>query len=141
MAKTVGLYLRDEIEKEIRSRGENRSWIISRDLERLYALYRRAIRETPLEYREACLIVDALNGSIMDANTATMLWASIEDACKLDGLDKKWEVDGSALVEKLRGLNVLQAMALIDAAERVWGVPDGERDFEKDIRKYFNISD
>ena len=140
MAKTVGIYLRPETEKELSARGENRSHVIARDLDRFYTLYRRAIREVSLAEKEACLLVDALNGVILDASTAQHLWAEIEDAIKLDGLAEKWDVDGPALVGKLRGLNALQAMALVDGAEKVWqtasriGLPEG-------IRKVFNISD
>ena len=88
---------------------------------------------------EACLIVDSLNGSIMDANTAQVLWAGIADSIRLDGLDKKWDVDGPALVEKLQGLNVLQAMALVDAAERFWEMENVP--FEEGVRKVFNVTD
>lgn len=137
MAKTVGLYLRPETENEILQRGENRSHIINRDLERLYTLYKRTLRETPLALSEACLIVDALNGSLMDANAAPMLWVSVEDAIKLDGLAAKWEVDGPTLVEKLRGLTAFQCMALVDASERFWSISD--RELEAGVRKCFNI--
>lgn len=137
MAKTVGIYLRASIEAELAQRGENRSHAINRDLERLYALYRRAIREVPLTLAEACLIVDALNGSILDANTAQLLWANIEDAIKLDGLAAKWEVDGPVLVEKLRSLNTFHCMALADAVERFWEFEDVE--LEDGVRRYFNI--
>lgn len=92
--KSFGVYIRESLQPEFEARGGT-SAVINRDLERLYALYRRGIREVPLTLAEACLIVDALNGSLMDANTAPMLWASIQDACKLDGLDAKWEVDGA----------------------------------------------
>lgn len=119
-------------------RGDNRSGIINRDLERLYTMYRRAIREVPLALAEAQLIIDALNGSIFDAQSAPMLWANIEDACKLDGIDDKWGVDGPALVEKLHGLSAFHCMALIDGSERFWSLPNGERDLNADVRKIFN---
>ncbi len=141
-AKNVGLYLRPETERELVLRGENRSHIIARDLDRLYTLYRRAIREVPLTEKEACLIVDSLNGTVLDANTAQLLWANIEDSVKLEGLADKWEVDGPVLVEKFKGLSAFQAMALADAAERFWEMADGGKmDVEKGVRKVFNISD
>lgn len=139
MAKTISFYIRSPLEEELDLRGGNRSSIINRDLERLYTLYRRAIREVSLTMAEACLIVDSLNGSIMDANTAQVLWAGIADSIRLDGLDKKWDVDGPALVEKLQGLNVLQAMALVDAAERFWEMENVP--FEEGVRKVFNVTD
>ena len=139
MAKTVGIYLRTETEKEISTRGENRSQIIARDLDRFYNLCRRAIREVPLSEKEACLIVDSLNGTVLDANTAQSLWFSIEDSINLDGLADKWGVDGASLVEKLKELNAFQAMAIADAAERFWQMSD-RMGLEEGVQKVFNIS-
>ena len=140
MAKTVGIYLRPETEKELAARGENRSHIIARDLDRFYNLCRRAIREVPLSEKEACLIVDSLNGTVLDANTAQSLWFSIEDSINLDGLADKWGVDGASLVEKLKELNAFQAMAIADAAERFWQMSD-RMGLEEGVQKVFNISD
>lgn len=135
--KTVGVYLSEQIDNEITQRGDNRSHTINRDLERLYTMYRRAIREIPLSVKEACLITDAMNGTLMDGNTAQLLWASIEDAISLEGLAAKWEVDGPALVEKLRGLNAFQCMALCDTAERFWCLKDVS--LEDGVRQCFSI--
>ena len=140
MAKTVGIYLRPETEKELATRGENRSHVIARDLDRFYNLCRRAIREVPLSEKEACLIVDSLNGTVLDANTAQSLWFSIEDSINLDGLADKWGVDGASLVEKLKELNAFQAMAIADAAERFWQMSD-RMGLEEGVQKVFNISD
>jgi hypothetical protein len=139
MAKTFGIHIRKYIEEEFISRGGT-SVTVNQDLERLYDLYRRAIREVPLALDEARLIVDCCNGTIYDARSAPMLWASIEDSCHLDGLDAKWGIDGPALVEKLKGLTQLQSLALVDAAERFWNLPDGGRDLDADVRKFFNVS-
>ena len=137
--KTASIWLRPELEKELISRGSNRSQIIHRDLERLYTLYRLALREMKLTLPEAWFIVDMLNGTIMDANTAGLLWASAEDACALDGLDKKWQVDGKAFVEKLKALSPVQALALADAAERFWQANTGTAD-DEDIKKFFGVA-
>lgn len=139
--KTVGVYLRDEIQEEINKRigAEGRSYVIERDLDRLYTLYKRAVKEVPLSLDEARLIVDCCNGTIYDARSAPMLWASVEDSCTLDGLDEKWSVDGPALVEKLKALTPIQALAIVDAAELFWALPDGERDLDADVRKFFNV--
>lgn len=142
MAIKTSISLDPRLDTQIASRGENRSGVINRDLERLYTLYSRAIREVSLSADEACLIVDTLNGTLMDANTARLLWANVEDACTLDHLDKKWEVDGPALVEKLQGLNDIQAMALVDAAERFWNSPDiGNVDIQERVKEHFNIKE
>ena len=111
----------ENVLKQVEERGKARSTVITRDLDRLYTLYRRVLRRTNLSLDEACLITDALNGSLMTADTAHLLWASIEDAIKYERLDEKWNVNGKALVQKLRcTLNEIQTMAVIDAAERFW---------------------
>ena len=90
----------ENVLKQVEERGKARSTVITRDLDRLYTLYRRVLRRTNLSLDEACLITDALNGSLMTADTAHLLWASIEDAIKYERLDEKWNVNGKALVQK-----------------------------------------
>ena len=134
--RTVSFWMRPELDEELSARGDNRSHIIHRDMERLYTLYRRTLREVSLSLPECWFIVDMLNGSLMDANTAGLLWASAEDACSMDGLDKKWQVDGKAFVQKLKNLSSIQALALIDAAERFWQANTGAAD-DEDIKRFF----
>ncbi|MFY9604024.1 MAG: hypothetical protein WAR00_05190, partial [bacterium] len=59
------------------------------------------------------------------------------------GLDKKWQVDGKALVKKLKALSHVQALALVDAAERFWqantGTNTGTAD-DEDIKKFFGVA-
>lgn len=137
--RTVSIYLRPELEAELEARGDNRNHVIHRDLERLYTLYRLALREVKLTLPECWFLVDMLNGSLMDANTAGLLWADAEDACALDGLDKKWQVDGKAFVEKLKKLSDAQALALVDATERFWQANAGTAD-DEDIKKFFGVA-
>jgi hypothetical protein len=49
-------------------------------------------------------------------------------------------VDGQALVEKLRSLNEIQALAVVDAAERFWRENPGE-DVEGRAREIFRCAD
>lgn len=137
-AEKISVSMRPEIVEQINARGV-RSTIINRDLERLYAMYRRSLIQTNLAVDEACLIVDALNGNLMDANAARLLWASIEDAVKLDGLDKKWSVNGPELIQKLQRLNELQCMAIVDAAERFWEGPYRDADVREAVKQVFYV--
>ncbi len=89
-----------------------------RDLERYYRLLEMEAQE--FTEAEASLICDALNGTFFEPHTITLLWANIADAIRYDGLDGKWDVDGAALVERLRNLTPAQTFALADAAERFW---------------------
>lgn len=141
MPERASVYFTDSILTDLAGRGDNRSGILNRDLERLYALYRRALATVPLTQEEACLLVDALNGAQFTADTARLLYAEVEDACNLDHLDQKWQVDGPALVQKLRQLTDIQALAFIDAAERFWTAPDvGQRNVREAVKEYFNIA-
>lgn len=141
----ISLSINTDILEQVDERSEVRSTIITRDLERLYTLYRRALRRVDLSVDEACLITDALNSSLMTADTAHLLWASIEDAMKYEGLQEKWGVDGKALVEKLRSLNEIQSMAIIDAVERFWaGVTNGrfkDKDIKECVAQCFGFSE
>ena len=134
--RAVSFWMQPELGKEISERGDNRTLVIHRDLERLYTLYHYALQDISLSLQEAWFVVDILNGTPMDAETANMLWAEAEDACNLDGLDKKWSIDGKALVEKLKKLSRTQSLALIDAAERFWQANTGGMS-DEELRKFF----
>ena len=69
---------------------------------------------------EAMLLVDAMNGCILDYHTSGLLWANIADAVDSDHLDEKWHVDGKALVEQLRALTPFEQWAIYDAIQRAW---------------------
>lgn len=137
--RAVSFWMQPELGKEISERGDNRTLVIHRDLERLYTLYRYALQDISLSLQEAWFIVDILNGTPMDAETANMLWAEAEDACFLNHLDQKWGIDGKALVEKLKKLSRTHCLALVDAAERFWQANTGNMG-EEDIKRFFRMA-
>lgn len=96
-----------------------------RDLSRYYNLLERdlAVVAQALTKGEALLLCDLNNGTIWDSVTTTALWAQVADAdqAQLDA----WGVDREALAAKLRALTTSQALALVDAIERWWLLPDG----------------
>lgn len=69
---------------------------------------------------------DAMNGTLAEpaALIRGMPWISIEDSLP-DGLAEKWQINGAALVDKLRALTFVQEIALIEAVEAWWA---GRRD-------------
>ena len=69
---------------------------------------------------EALLMADALNGVILDAWTKHLLWLSIEDAIRTDELDRKWGVDGAALVERLRSLSPVEQGMIAYRIQQAW---------------------
>ncbi len=131
----ISITLRDLVLAEIDSRGErgeaNRSGVITRDLDRYYESLRRARISLRDIFSEAELsaILDNLNG-VWHAEpfSISLIYANVADGIELEGLDKKWKVDGKALIEKLRDLSFTESCALADAAERWWNrVAAGEQ--------------
>ena len=95
-------------------------------LERYFALIERELREVALSEAEAALVADALNGTLIEPHTATLMWAEVAEAIRLDALDRKWDVDGEALVAKLRGMCPGKLFAIAHAVEAFWRNHSGE---------------
>jgi hypothetical protein len=76
-----------------------------------------------LTENESALIVDALNGTIIQPEilAESILYAEIEDAVSLDKLDAKWHVDGAALVAKLKNASHEDATRIVQLAQDFWG--------------------
>ncbi len=110
----------------IDGRGEQAGLVAKRDLERYYHLLDHELRRINLTEGEAMLLCDACNGLIFEPYSIPLLWANVDDAIRLDGLDAKWHVDGPELVAKLRALTRGQAFAVVDAIERFWREPNAE---------------
>lgn len=108
--------------------------IARRELEQHFFALRASLGEVTLTEGEASLIVDALNGILMEPYTMGLLWAQIADAVEMNGDDRKWQVDGPALVEKLRGLTYCQALAVVDAARRWWNLEGEARTIPEGLR-------
>ena len=115
-----------DVLEEVQARtgeGHSKSETIRRDLRRYYELMRAELKTIELTRNEAMAVMDACNGLWLEdlPNLSySLIWAEVEDAIRLDGLDKKWEIDGPALVEKLRSLTRTQTAALADAITRFW---------------------
>lgn len=109
------------------------SQVARRDLDRYYTSLAYDLRGVALSEAEALLIADAANGTLWDAHSARLLWAEIEDALPA-GLAAKWDVDGAALVIKLRQLTPGQSLAVVDAIERAWRHADHRDDLRAALR-------
>lgn len=102
------------------------SAIARRDLVRYQNLLKWSLKSLNFERNEIMLLIDTMNGSMggdFDIDPATLLLVSVADSCDF-GMDKKWEVDKSALIKKLQRLSRVEAAALLDAIERFWYEPD-----------------
>lgn len=107
-----------------------------RDLRRFRRLLDEALSTIKLTVPEAALICDANNGigsfslyeeSAADADVQSLI-PNVADSMALNHSDQKWGVDGKRLVDYLTGLERIQLLAIADAAERWWRLPDSDRD-------------
>lgn len=108
---------------------------VSGGVQAIIARYLTIVHHTRAELRqqfsdnELGLILDACNGiAFMDRVSVSLLPAGIEDAIQLDWLDRKWKVDGAALLEKLNTTTFAERMVLVDAIQVWWNrVASGEQ--------------
>lgn len=122
--KTVSFYLSADALKVLDDRESDRaSGGRSGALELILGRYAEICRRDlpDLSSGEWSLCADALNGVMFrDPFTPHLLWANVDDAIKFGSLDKKWNVDGPALVQKVRALRFGATIALLDEVERYW---------------------
>ncbi len=134
MAKTlISMRFEESLLNEIDSRGEERTATLHRDLERYYESLRdaRARLRNQLSVREISALMDNLNGVwIVHGPDVRLIWANVEDGCRLNGLDRKWKIDGASLVNKLRSFSLVELCAIADAAERFWNRVSASEDVE-----------
>ena len=104
-----------------REAASGRSGQIASDLARYYEALARARKALRSQFStpELSAILDVCNGTVYGAHSIPWLYASMQDALE-DGIAAKWQIDGPALVAKLRALSYIDAAALVDAAERAW---------------------
>lgn len=121
---------------KVKERGEKLSYVIDRDLTRLYAMYERALRQASLTINEASLIVEALNGVLIEPSTVKYLSSEIKDAVQMRGLNQKWKVDVDKLLNKVKG--EFQWLAIADAAERC-GQQASREDLHEVVKKFFYV--
>ena len=115
-----------ELEAELQARSEGNLNYAARGLLEAYFYLLRAELSglPPFSVAELGLLADVTNGLRVEPHTVQLLWASVDDGVRLEGLDKKWGLDGAALVARLRGLSYAQAAALLDALKRWWANPE-----------------
>jgi len=77
-------------------------------------------------------IADILNGTALDAQVGSLLWADLSDAFEGMGgaYGKKWGIDEDALVAKARALGPTACHALVEAVARWWADPASQPDAE-----------
>lgn len=120
--------LQTELEKRRRD-GYSLNIQAREDLMRYYALLANKAREMQNLFTlgEIMLMCDACNGTIFEPHTLGLLRLNIEDSISYDATDRKWEIDGAELLEKLGALSLEGTATLVDVIERFWaGVSQGK---------------
>lgn len=104
--------------------------VAKRDLIRYYQVVRDELRKLPLSRNEVLLVLDAMNGVLVDTpgmyRGAVVL--DVADHIRLNGADAKWDVDGDVLISTLEAMSPGTLMALVDLAERFWLRADEDTD-------------
>lgn len=113
-----------EIEEQLAKRDEHLNRAAKSLLEEyLYLLDKTELQSTKLSAitdAERGLIFDSLNGVMIEPLTMHLLWANVDDSIKLNALDTKHGVNGDELIQKLRGLSMLETFCLWDIVRRYW---------------------
>lgn len=86
-----------------------------RDLARYYTILEKNLPK--FRQNEAGLILEVLLQERVEVEYSHLLWAVIDDAIQARELDQRWNVDGLALVARIRALNPIEKLALIDAGD------------------------
>lgn len=97
-----------------------------RDLERYYQVVRDELRQLQLTQREVLLVLDAMNGVIVDPPQMyrSTLLLDVADHIRLNAADEKWDIDGEGLIRRLESLSPGTLISLVDLAERFWARSD-----------------
>ena len=107
----------------LNSRGDNANEIARRDLTRYYVLINATlpmIQEQFSDQREWALLRDTIAGAPGLDYSPKALLVSVADAIQIDRADQRFDVDGADLLRRLRALNPLELMTLLDMTERWW---------------------
>lgn len=104
----------------------------------LGTLYRMSLREIKtkgvFDAKELYLILDVMNGTMLTPQMAgQQIGGNVADGIALDCLDKKWEIDGKALNDKISKLSLIEAAAI-----EIWAISFWEtRAYESVGREHY----
>jgi hypothetical protein len=129
VATRRSIYSNPELEAILSERtSEDRgvSGIITTICARYDELVRRELATLGLNVNEWCLVCDVLNGWMGDEpRHIAYVRHEVADGIQMSGLDKKWKVDGEALLQKFAAFSYSQLVAITDTAERFWLAEQG----------------
>jgi len=110
--------------EELKSRNNNRSAQIVKDLNRLYHLFRYELKGDlykMFSVDEYCVIFHALESvNFDDYSNIHVIYALVEANIIAKRLHQRWDIDVKVLIDKLRMLSFIQLMAIADVVEKFW---------------------
>jgi len=115
----ISAWVPQEIIAALTARG-----ILSEALREVLARYFALLEAARADLRERFaaaelgLLVDICQGTLWEAHTLCMVGQQAADA--EDAHYERWGLERRDLLKKMRGLNLLQRAALVDAIERYW---------------------
>jgi hypothetical protein len=112
------------VAKEMGARASDPAAYVRRCLERFLWLVDYEREHLRLSPDEAALICEALQEVEQEPSLRWSVANVVANAIRERHLDEKWHIDAWELVNRLRGMNMGQVVALIDAVDRFWQRPD-----------------
>ncbi|NCD26224.1 MAG: hypothetical protein EOL86_11630 [Deltaproteobacteria bacterium] len=127
--------------------GGNRSTTVIEAVNNYWALLDLGLTlaRKELTEHEACLVLDTLNGTWtggFPGGTEATRWAQnaliweVSDAISLNQYDRKWGVNGPALIAKLQGLDGIARLALADWARRMWADYEDNEKWQQECKLF-----
>lgn len=149
MTKTITITTTQDLRERMESRvdkksGESLSARWNRDLEAYLYLMDYGTRQARrvLTRNEAQLILDSMNSTYRDLRFGGEIWVpsgleiQIQDSCDMEDLDKKWSVNKEVLLDKLRSMDTLTRIALIDWVSQAWTNVSDEEGFDNALKGF-----
>lgn len=116
---SVNFRLSEQFDRLLTERGENRNAVAKRDLSRYYETLARNL--PTFSINESLFLCGALNGVKCSPDT---LYGNIAASDEFAS-PEKWGVEtAEPFITRIRNLSYIEALAVIDAVERVWNAPE-----------------
>lgn len=117
--------LADDVKKRAKTGQVSVPTRIEKDLATFYAFLEREkkLLKGIFTTSEAKLILDCLNGTLLDPYSVQLLEAGFEDGIDLDSLDTKWKIDKSVFLGKFKDMFILRKWAIYEMSTEFWHDP------------------
>lgn len=120
LSENIGKFAAERAQKDSKSLAA----CIADDISLLYPFLEREKKLLRGQFTpaEAKLMIDCLNGTIMDQVSIQMIEAGFQDGIKFDRLDRKWEIDSEIFLQKFNNMSVLRKWAIFELIQDFWNL-------------------